>query len=99
MSNFKNNDGPDPRDIRTIEKLERDWETKKEKAEAASKNLEEEFRKFFRENRGKLAKEALENINKPYGPNPFDRYKKGLDSGDGTFGGHMTGLDRLGEDE
>lgn len=88
-------DGPDSRDVRTIEKLEREWELKKERAENAQKALEEELRKFARENRQKLAKEALENINKPYGSNPFDKFNKG---GEGTYSGHMTGLDRLGED-
>lgn len=97
----RNNEGPDSRDVRTIEKLERDWENKKEKGEQAQKNLEEEFRKFFREKRAILAREALENINKAPGSNPFNRYKKGLDiNGDsGMYGGHMGGLDNLGEDE
>ena len=93
---YNKNDGPDSRDVRTIEKLERDWENKKEKAEQAQKNLEEEFRKFFREKRAVLAKEAIENINKAPGSNPFNRYKG---SGEGVYGGEMTGRDRLGEDE
>ena len=100
MSNYKN-DGPDSRDLRTIEKLERDWELKKEKGEKAQKDLEEELRKFFREQRAQLAREALENLSKAPGRNPFDVYKKGLDiNGDsGMFGGHVSGKDRLGEDE
>ena len=92
MSNFK--DGPDNRDIRTIEKLERDWEKKKEKGEQAQKGLEEELRKFYREKRAQLAREALENINKPHGRNPF-----GKASEDGSYGGHMGKVDYLGEDE
>lgn len=91
-SNFK--DGPDSRDSRAIEKLERDWEKKKEKGEQAQKDLEEEFRKFFREKRAQLAREALENINKPHGRNPFGRATE-----EGAYGGHMGKVDRLGDDE
>lgn len=92
MSNFKN-DGPDSRDLRAFEKLEKEWDKKRELAEVAQKNLEDEFRKFFKENRGKLAKEALENINKPHGSNPFGR------PGEGSFGGIMNDRDKLGDDQ
>ncbi len=93
---MKNNEGPDYRDVRTFEKLERDWERKKEKGEEAIKSLENEFRQFFKENRAKLAKEALENIHKAPEKNPFSLFDK---SGEGSFGGAISAIEGLKKDE
>lgn len=75
-------------DDRLLRKMEREWEDKKEKAEEAYKNINEEIRKMFREHRSKIAQEALENIHKPSGSHPFSKFR-----GEGNFAGDVTAGD------
>lgn len=93
---MNNNDRPDYRDVKTFEKLEREWDKKKEKGEEAVKNLDNAIREFFRENRARLAKEALENIHKAPARNPFSHLDKG---GEGSFGGKMSSIEGMKRDE
>ena len=75
-----------------VEKMQREWDKKQEKAEEAKEGLQNTLKEFFRENRRKLMQEALTNIRSAPGQNPFKRL--GGQEG-GTFNGYadITGLE------